>query len=207
MKKTLLAIAAIAFAFASCNKDPEVTPGGNEKPTPEEPQEKVLTVVLNEIDGNTKCIELFNKGDKDVNLQGWKLYKDENADATEECTPSWNCEGKLIIKPGEHLLLWSYKATAEGSQDNPAVIFNSGVSAKQNVKFVLVDEEGTVADTFTRGQAWDLGFGNVAMVGSKTESYSRVPDGTGEWVLALPTPGAANGEKTGDIDQEPAPAA
>lgn len=202
MKKTFLAIAALAVAFASCNKDPEVQGGNNNGGDNKEPEKKVLTVVINEVDGNSKFLELYNKGEKEVSLQGYMLFKDENADAREEGSQSWLCEGKVSIKPGEHLVLWSYKSTVEGSQDNPDVIINCGLSAKQNVKLVLVDPEGDVADTFVRGEAGELGYGNHPMSGSKTESFSRVPDGTGEFVLALPTPGAANGEKTGDINQE-----
>lgn len=87
---------------------------------------------------------------------------------------------------------------------SPNHIFVGGLSGKKNIKFELLDADGKVLDTFIRGTE-GAGWNQVSgYTNNKKASFSRVPDGSGEWVYAAPTKGAANGEKTGDIEQEPA---
>ena len=71
--------------------------------------------------------------------------------------------------------------------------------AKKGVKFELVDADGKVVDKFVSGADVDP-FGEEPLAENKEASFSRVPNGTGEWAYAAPTPGEANGEKTGDIE-------
>jgi hypothetical protein len=82
-------------------------------------------------------------------------------------------------------------------------IFKGGLSGKKNVKIELQDAEAKVLDTFQRGVE-GAGWNNVSdFVNNKKNTFSRVPNGVGEWAYAAPTKGQANGEKTGDIEQEP----
>ena len=82
---------------------------------------------------------------------------------------------------------------------DPTLGFNAGLSAKKGVKFELVDASGKVVDKFVRGTDADP-FEEEPLSENKEASYSRVPDGTGDWAYAAPTLGTANGEKTGDIE-------
>ncbi|MBK8953201.1 MAG: hypothetical protein IPM85_13980 [Chitinophagaceae bacterium] len=71
-----------------------------------------------------------------------------------------------------------------------------GMSAKQTLLLELTKPDGTVISTFQRGVApWGTTISAIAT----TDSYSRVPNGSATWKLALQTPGKVNGASTGDI--------
>mgnify|MGYP003288723891 FL=1 len=173
--------------------------GTPEQPKPEEPA--AAAVVFNELCGNkaydgNKFIELFNTGDAEASLEGWTIRK-YAADATDvegKYNVCWTAPAGKKLAAGAYLVL-----TAD--QTDPELGFNAGLSAKKGVKFELVDADGKVVDKFVRGADVDP-FGEEPLPENKEASYSRVPNGTGEWAYAAPTPGAANGEKTGDIENE-----
>lgn len=145
-------------------------------------------VVLNELDGNNKFIELFNCGDADVDMAGWQMFKDGEADA------KWIGPEGFVLKAGEYKALDCVKKSTAYATD-----FGAGFSAAKNVQIILLDAEGNEIDRFERGVA-DHGWG-VDALPSQEYSFSRVPDGTGPFVYAESTKGAANGEKKGDIEQ------
>ena len=173
-------------------------PGSGEKPEPvKEPK-----VVLNELcgnkipDGPQKFIELFNAGEGEGSLEGWTIRK-YAADATDvagKYNVCWTAPAGAKLAAGEYLVL-------EADQTDPALGFNAGLSAKKGVKFELVDADGNVVDKFVRGEDEDP-FMEAGLPENKEASFSRVPNGEGEWAYAVPTPGAANGEKTGDIEHK-----
>ena len=71
------------------------------------------------------------------------------------------------------------------------------------MKIELYDAEDKLLDTYTRGEE-GKGWNQVkGFYEDEEHSYSRVPDGTGEFAYALPTPGAKNGEYVKDIPQTP----
>ncbi|MGM9736530.1 MAG: lamin tail domain-containing protein [Candidatus Cryptobacteroides sp.] len=155
---------------------------------------KVGKVVLNELNGNDKYIELLNIGNADVDLEGWNMYKDGSE------TPNWTGPKDMKITPGQYLVLQSVdikNPTGDASYvPDYTYEFNSGFSSKKGVKIELKNAKGEEVDVFTRGETIGAGISQ-----EKTYSYSRVPDGTGEFVYALPTKGAKNGEKVADIPQ------
>lgn len=147
-------------------------------------------VVLNELNGNSKFIELYNAGNATASLEGWKMYKD---DSTEE---NWTGAAGLTIAPGTYLVLYSEDVTTEHPEVQETHIFASGLSAKKTVKIELKDAQNGTVDVFTRGEEpW-----NVTITGGEVSvSFARVPNGTGDFKLADATPGAENGESKGDI--------
>ena len=214
MKKMYLAALLVAaLSLSACLKDN--TPEGDKnnegnKPNPE-PQPTEVSVVFNEINGDVKCIELYNNSDTEAVLEGWMLLKDE--DATDEtiadleaatAAAKWTGTKEVKVPAKGYLVLWSTKSgdprKAEAAAD---LIISSGLSDKQAVKLVLLTAEGKVADTFVRGDE-TCEFGATELPKNKEADFSRVPDGTGEWVYAVPTIGEANGQKTGDIEHTPA---
>lgn len=212
MKKMYLAAMLIAaISFSACLKDNAPTGDKNNEGDKPEPQPTEVSVVLNEINGDIKFIELYNKSDKEVVLDGWFLLKDE--DATDEvisdlevatAAAKWTGTKDVKVPAKGHLVLWSYKSgDPRKDEADAALIINSGLSDKQAVKLVLLTAEGKVADTFVRGDE-TCEFGATALPQNKEADFSRVPDGTGEWVYAVPTVGEANGQKTGDIEHTPA---
>ncbi|MGM9739750.1 MAG: lamin tail domain-containing protein [Candidatus Cryptobacteroides sp.] len=155
---------------------------------------KVGKLVLNELNGNDKYIEFLNIGDADVDLEGWNMYKDESE------TPNWTGQKGMKVAPGEYYVLQSVDINNPSGDETYVPDFtkefDSGLSAKKGIKIELKNEKGEQVDIFVRGETIGAGLSQ-----EKTLSYSRVPDGTGEFVYAEPTRGSKNGEKVSDIPQ------
>lgn len=161
-----------------------------EETTPE------ATVVLNELNGNgednKKYWELYNLSNEEVSLEGYTIIKDEKDDE-----PAWTggADDKIAAK-GYFTIVGAKGTTPDG--------FQGGFSAGKSVIVELFDAEGKLLDTFQRGKLTEEypGWGDMdPMTKNEDASFSRVPDGTGAFVYAAPTLGAANGAKTGDIEQ------
>ncbi|MBL0336916.1 MAG: lamin tail domain-containing protein [Chitinophagaceae bacterium] len=154
-------------------------------------------IILNEVDGNKKFVELYNNSDNPVNISGMAIIKNGTSLKFEDGTPSWVVPtGTIIPGRGYGVIKCSgYSATA----DPGAVIIGvvgDGMSAKQTLLLELVKPDATVLNTFQRGVSpWGVTISAIAT----TDSYSRCPDGTGAWKTALSTCGKANGASTGDI--------
>jgi spore coat protein CotH len=160
--------------------------------------------VLNELCGNkvyngNKFIELYNVGEDVATLTGWTLrkYVSDATDVEGVYNICWRAPQGLTIPVDGYLVL-------EADQTDPTKGFNAGLSAKKGVKFELVNGAGEVVDSFVRGEDVTP-FNEVSLPENKEASFSRVPNGSGEFAYALPTPGAANGEATGEIEHEAAP--
>lgn len=210
MKKILLMAAMCAMAVCSCNKNIETDDPDNPGSKPENPGGgNTAGLVFNEICGSEKYIELYNNSDAEVDLENVTIVKyDSTKEGGKSTTWTGAADMKLAAKS------WIYLESSDLRDDekdgdpnykyqSPDHIFIGGLSGKKNIKFELLDADGKVIDTFIRGTE-GAGWNQVKYTNNKTASFSRVPDGTGEWVYADPTRGAANGEKTGDIEQEPA---
>jgi hypothetical protein len=161
-----------------------------EPPTPDEPDYSNL--IINELNGDTKFIEFYNKGNLDLSMEGMYIMKDDYvAGAT------WTADATVVIPAGGYVLLYSADVLADHPEQPENLFFNSGFSAKKTVRLTLFMPDGTVRDEFTRGSGeWGATISNVA-----PQSYARTPDG-GDWKLADPTPGAANPAEGEDIPQE-----
>ena len=158
---------------------------------------------LNELNGNDKFIEIYNTGAEAINLKGVTFNKDEEL--------AWTAEDAVKIEAGAYLVLYSYKSNVipEGYPEN--LIFNTGLSAKSNVRIQLFTPAGVSIDDFNlvnielNGEAYGYA-GNQAPA-----SYSRNADG--KWYYSDATPGAANidgqnivlGLEGGDTPEPPTP--
>ncbi len=205
MKKIFVLAAAAAMTLVACNKDNPTVDGsgtGNGGNVT-----KVTGVVFNEVDGNNKCIELYNTTDKEVSLEGVYIVK---YDSSKEGGKSTTWEGAAVMKiaPKGYVLLESSDLADPEEKGDPDYkyesknhVFKGGLSPKKNVKLELYSATGDLLDEFVRGiegAGWNQVKGYPE---NETCSFSRVPDGTGEFVYALPTPKAPNGEKVADIEQ------
>ena len=153
----------------------------------------VAKVVLNELNGNDKYIELYNAGNAEASLAGWTIYKDGGDEAT------WTGAASVKIAAGQYLVLYSEDVVTDHPDVDASMIFASGLSAKKTLKIEIKDAAGASIDVFTRGaEPWNV----EKWKSDKEHSYSRVPDGEGPFVFALPTEGAKNGDKVKDIEQE-----
>ena len=148
-------------------------------------------IVLNEINGNgQKFIELYNAGEAAVSLTGWTVQKDEAV--------VWTGTTESIAA-GEYLVLYSNKNKTPDANPDGAVTFTGGLSAKKNVRVDLYNASAELKDSFVRGIK-GAGWGEITLSENTETSFSRVPNGTGEWAYAVATVGGANGAKVSCID-------
>ena len=162
-----------------------------EPPTPEEPD--YTNVVLNELNGTDKFIEIYNKGNLDLSLEGMYIMKDDYvAGAT------WTADATVVVPAHGYVLLYSEDVQADMPDYPENLIFHSGLSSKKTIRMTLFMPDGTVRDEFTRGTTGEWG---QTISDVKPQSYARIPDG-GDWKLADATPGAANPATGDDIPQE-----
>lgn len=171
MKKFLLISVLCALALTGCKDDVE----------PDVPADVDYTgLALNEVcgdDGSTSgeedWIEIYNTSSTAINLNGVKLIKtDEDGVSETLCT---FVEGTVIAGK-------AYLVKSKGTD------FSAGISNKKSVAITLQSPSGIEIDKFNK----DLEFG--ADGSHETGgSYSRIPDGTGEWTIVIEaTKGAAN---------------
>lgn len=162
-----------------------------EPPTPDEPD--YTNLVLNELNGDTKFIELYNMGDLDLELtSGMYIEKDDKLD------PVWTADGTLVVPAHGYVVLYSEDVVADHPEiEGTNYVFNSGLSGKKIIRIALFMADGTQLDEFIRGNGeYGATISNVA-----PQSYARTPDG-GDWKLADPTPGEPNPATGEDIPQE-----
>lgn len=146
-------------------------------------------LVLNELNGTDKFIELYNMGDMDLPLRGMYIEKDAKKIV-------WTANENVIAPAHGLLLLYSVDVCGEGDPHegyDENLIFDSGLSPKKTLKIELFMPDGETRDLFTRGTDENWG---TTITDVTPNSYSRTPDG-GEWKLTEPTPGTAN-PATGD---------
>lgn len=204
MKKFFAVAAIAALALTSCDNG-EIQGGGPNNGG----ETKVSGIVLNELSGADKFIELYNTTDAEVSLDGLYIVK---YDSTKEGGKSttWTGKGDIKIAAKGWVVLESSDLADPAEDGDPAYVYESenhifkgGLSGKKNLKFELYNADDELLDTFTRGEE-GAGWNQVGnFENNKKNTFSRVPDGTGAWAYAAPTKGAANGEATGEIEQTP----
>ena len=206
--KKIFVLSAAVLAVLACNKEnPTVDgsgAGNNETAT-------VKGIVLNELDGQNKFIELYNTTDKELSLEGIYVVKYDSEKEGGKTTTWTGAAGMKIAAKG-FVYIESFDLCDEdenGERDNDYVyqsdnhIFKGGLSPKKNMKIELYNADSELLDTYTRGEE-GKGWNQVKGFKENEEcSFSRVPDGTGEFVYAAPTKGKANGAKVADIEQAP----
>ena len=207
MKKFFVLAAAAAFALCACEQDNPTVDGsgtgngGNDT--------KVTGVVLNELSGSDKFIELYNTTDAEISLEGVYLVKYDSSKEGGKST-TWTGAKDMKIAAKGYVVLESSDLADPAEDGNPDYVYESanhvfkgGLSGKKNVFIELYSAADEKLSEFKRGEegaGWNQvsGFNN-----DKTHTFSRVPNGTGEWAYADPTKGAENGAKVADLEHEP----
>lgn len=157
-------------------------------------------IMLNELSGVNKFIEIYNPTDAPYVLENVYIEKDAKE------APIWVGDGTITVPARGYVVLWSEDKVADHPDlEGTNYIFGSGLSSKKTVRIALFKGEfpnGEQLDLFTRGNAeldpegWGLTISDV-----NPQVYARTPDG-GEWKLADETPEAANPATGDDIPQE-----
>ncbi|MDR2292739.1 MAG: lamin tail domain-containing protein [Prevotellaceae bacterium] len=140
-------------------------------------------LVINEIDGNGKFIELYNKGTDEIPLAGLTLVKNENA--------TWWTGGATTVAAGGYYVISNGVQTGITADETTGA---SGISPKQNLKFQLKDPADNELDVFFRSNGGNLGDGVTPKYDETTPKYAfaRCPDGIGAFGLAESSCKAAN---------------
>ncbi|MDR1198603.1 MAG: lamin tail domain-containing protein [Prevotellaceae bacterium] len=148
-------------------------------------------LVINEIDGNGKFVEIYNNGTGSISLEGVILRKNESQ--------TWWTGGTVSIAAGGYYTI-SQNGQNPGGQDEATGA--SGISPKQNLKFELIAPFNMFIDAFVRTNGGDWGVTVTPDYGSGTQySFSRCPDGSGAFGLAIPSCNSANpATSAGDIE-------
>jgi CotH protein/lamin tail-like protein/uncharacterized protein DUF11 len=139
-------------------------------------------VALNEINcTGTDWIELTNHGDMEVSVGNWLLTDDALDRDPLRDTHRWRLPQDVVLAPGAQFVV------SQGAGG-----FAFGLSCGDDT-LRLADADDTLVDSFT-----------LPVLATGGMTYGRVPDGTGDWTVALPTPGAANVVATGGSEEDPA---
>jgi hypothetical protein len=149
-------------------------------------------LVLNEISGEHKFVEIFNAGRNQISMKGVKLQRNEGAS-------EWAGTVDDVIPAGAYRI-FLFNSFAAGLDQNPAYVgwtVSSGISDQQTLRVALVNPSGIEFDVFVRGTSWTGPWAQTVTGRDRNNSYSRMDDGT--WAGAEPTAGAANGAKRADI--------
>ena len=206
MKKFFVIAAAAAISFCACTKDDtnKVQGSGNN-----DTDKGSAGLVLNELSGADKFIELYNTTDAEISLEGCYLVKYDSSKEGGKST-TWTGKAGMKIAAKGYVVLESSDLADETEGGDPNYkyesadhVFKGGLSGKKNVFIELYSAKDEVLSEFKRGEegaGWNQvsGFNN-----DKKHTFSRVPDGTGAFVYADPTKGKANGAKVADIEQAP----
>ena len=136
-----------------------------------------------------KFFELYNASDFPIKLTGVTINKDEELTWT-------GIDGEVVPAKGFFAIIGGKGTTERG--------FKSGFSAKKSVLLELFAPDGSKIDFFQRGEKDDSGAWGASLENNKG-SWSRIPDGTGKWMItAAFTPGEANstdGTEDPDVKQ------
>ena len=203
MKKFFVLAAAAAIALCACDKTNHQLDGAKAEP------EAFTGVVLNELSGAEKYIELYNTTNEEIEVYGAYLVKyDSSKDGGKSVT--WTAAEGMKIPANGYLVLESSDLADEAEGGNPDYkyetanhVFKGGLSGKKNVFIEFYDGKNNKLDTFKRGEE-GAGWNQVSnFANNKTNTFSRVPNGTGNWAYAAPTKGTVNGDATGEIEQQP----
>ena len=146
-------------------------------------------VILTEICGEQKYVEIYNKGSEEVSLVGLMLERNEGAS-------SYIFTSTDVIPAGAYRLIL-FNSHPDELEDNDSYVgwdVSSGISDQQTLSIQLITISGDVISSFQRGVApW----GTSGAERERDYSYSRMDDDS--WAYADFTPGTANGEKTKEI--------
>lgn len=198
MKKYLLIAAALltAFAFVSCNKDEEVEKEKEEQGGEQGGGQEVeaASICINEVNGvkGYKGIEIYNPGDKAVDLKDWSIKKNDEVDDADAATSLYwkGIEGCSVPAKGFYVIHAS-KDDGNLPEKTEGCVATGGLSNKKAVKLELINPEGKTVDTFNRGYDSSAEAPEVSL-DELAGSFARETDGAAAWKLMEPTFGATN---------------
>lgn len=152
-------------------------------------------LVLNEVNGEQKFIEIYNKGTVAIDLQGIKVERNEGASSYTQAT-------SIMLPAGGFAVVTANNFAPDPAAPASAIMLGalgSGISAQQALKVTLTAPDGTtILDTFIR-QRGDDSWGTTTNY-DNVGAYTRYPDGTGGWFASqISSCGAPNAQTSTPI--------
>jgi len=127
-------------------------------------------VALNELNCiGADWVEVINRSNAEVSLAGWLLTDDALDRVPLRDDHRMRFGADAVLAPGAHLVV-----------DKGTGGFPFGLSCGDDI-LRLADASDTLVDSYALG-----------VLASTDRTLGRIPDGTGEWTVNLPTPGTAN---------------
>ena len=136
-------------------------------------------IVLNELNGNDKFIEIYNRGDIDLPLEGMYIVKDGSL-------TNWIADATVVAPANGYVLLYSEDVAIDHPNYPESLVFHSGLSAKKNIRLQLFTPAGVSVDDFN---LTNIDANDPAYIPAPA-SYSR--NANGIWHYADGTPGYVN---------------
>ncbi len=189
-KTGLLACAVLAAFAVSCSEE-------SKSDEDEMLISDLSTVCLSEINGSQDYIELYNSGNARVSLNGAKIRRWRVNDGEDDKQTLWVGTTE-VIEPQSYLCL-----RFEEGKEGTAYYLKRDFSARKNQYIWLQNAAQAEVSKFVRGEK-SIGWNQIHMQKCTDKedvaySFAMIED---KWVYGIPTPGQANGEKAGDIDQK-----
>jgi hypothetical protein len=149
-------------------------------------------------------VELYNRGNQGTDLAGW--YIEDAASNTQEIIPANTFNNRTYIgAPGSYLewvvVFMDWSMLNNGG--DVVYLFDNEGNRVDRRSFDASDNDDDENSNNTPGQDNDSDSGDET-AGNEGKSYALIPDGWGEWIDPVPTPGAPN-ELEADDAEEPAP--
>ena len=165
------------------------------------PDADYTNLILNEISGDKKFVEIYNSGAQPISLNGVRIVRNDG-------------ESSLRLKESDVIPAGAYRLFAfrGANGDNELDILSnaaytgwdvfSGISDQQFLKIEIQAPSGATISMFIRGDApliypWGSPPAGVTVERETAYSYSRMSNGT--WAYAIHSPGAANGASVKNI--------
>jgi len=151
---------------------------------------------LNEVSGvggdSEKFYELKNTGTEDISLYNCKIYYNANG-STGGTLPSG--KGNLTWTGLTTQTIEAGKLFSLIGRNTPGS-FTTGLTAQRILIITLEDPKGNEIDRCVRAQ--DTGVYEIT-----DKSFSRIPDGTGDFYFTTPTPDTTNGASSAGLTKVP----
>lgn len=146
-------------------------------------------LIINELSALDDWVELFNRGDAPVDLEGLTLA-DQDMPGVPKTADAITFPPGTILPPGEYLFVLAKQPVAPGEQA-PQSACTPGASPCFYAPFGLSDLDGDAAFLMDGEAVLDV-VEYPPGAGSSAESWCRLPNGTGAFGGCSATPSAEN---------------
>ncbi|MFA6526502.1 MAG: lamin tail domain-containing protein [Candidatus Buchananbacteria bacterium] len=151
------------------------------------------------VDGDSmpkgEWVELYNKGTEPVDVSGWYLRDSlDSADHMILIDTAHTGKAEQVIEAEGYLVVYLNKALLNNSSGDSVRLFDADDALVDSYSYVLPADFCNLKPTIDGENDEDgsgIGTGCVSDVPTN-KSYARIPDGIGDWVDPIPTPGQSN---------------